>query len=196
MGGHGSGWHRGARARCERRVALDLANCKLEPRDRLSKSWRDRGEYRGLVLGVDGAGIVIEYFLCDPAGCFTTAIASELAPFHAVPQRFGGVRRLLRCPGCHRRCRILYFGTDQLRCRKCLDLRYASQNMQPRQRALAQAAKLVRRIDPDAMAIDGLAPKPPRMRWRTYERLGERHARQMDRWAAELIAQLRDDRDQ
>jgi hypothetical protein len=67
--------------------------------------------------------------------------------------------------------------------------------MQPKHRALAQAAKLARRIDPSAAAIEGLAPKPPRMRWRTYERLGERHARQLDRWAA-VIAKRRGDDDQ
>jgi len=45
------------------------------------------------------------------------------------------------------------------------------------------AWSVAQRIDPTAAAIDGLGPKPPRMRWRTYERLGERHARQMGRWA-------------
>jgi hypothetical protein len=36
-------------------------------------------------------------------------------------------RRWFCCPGCRRRCRCLY-GTNTLRCRKCLELMYASQS--------------------------------------------------------------------
>jgi hypothetical protein len=171
-------------------MALDLGKCNLEPYDRLSKTWRHRGEYRGASLGVDSAGVVIEYFCCDPVGRFGSAVAAERAPFHDVPLHFGGARRFLGCPGCGRRCRILYFGADRLRCRLCLDLRYASQNMQRGDRALAQAAKIARRVDPQTADIDELADKPSRMRWKTYCYFEERHADQMDRWAAELMARL------
>ena len=112
------------------------------------------------------------------------------APFHRISQPFGGARRLLGCPGCGRQCRILYFGTDRLRCRLCLGMRYRSQNMQRGDRALAQAAKIARRIDPKTLDIDEMPEKPPRMRWRTYHRLAERHADHMDRWAEGLMARL------
>jgi len=190
MGGHGSGWHRGARARCERRIALDLAKCNLEPYDRLSKTWRHCGEYRGAALVVDGAGIEIEYHRCDPVGRFGAAVASERVPFHDFPLHLGGARRFLGCPGCQRRCRILYFGTDRLRCRLCLDLRYASQKMGRGDRALAQAAKIARRIEPGTAEIDDLAPKPRRMRWATYQQLEKRHSDQMNRWTAEFVGRL------
>lgn len=190
MGGFGSGWHREARPRCERHVAFDLRAGNLEPYDRFSRTWQHQGEYRGANLVVDRAGVTIEYCCCDPVGRFGKAVATERAPFHHVSQPFGGSRRLLGCPGCGRQCRILYFGSDRLRCRLCLDLRYASQNMRRGERALAQAAKIVRRIDPQTTEIDELAPKPRRMRWVTYRRLGERHAEQIAKWEAEFASVL------
>src|SRR5262245_41066250 len=33
--------------------------------------------------------------------------------------------------GCSRKCRVLYFGSDRLRCRRCLGLRYRCQLEQP-----------------------------------------------------------------
>ena len=62
--------------------------------------------------------------------------------------------------------------------------------MQPGDRALAQAAKIARRIDPKTADIDNLATKPSRMRWRTYKRLEERHGEQLDLWGAELAKRL------
>jgi hypothetical protein len=179
MGGIGSGWHRGARPRCERRtVAIDLAMCKLEPGARMVCGWNREGEQHGISVEVNAAGVAtVEYFSADKAGRYRSSVADEQLTLHDVPQHFGGVRRLVGCPGCRRRCRILYFDVrylyPRLRCHICLGLRYHSQSLQRIDRAHARAAKICRRVDPKAklLSIDEFPPKPPRMRWATYERL-------------------------
>jgi hypothetical protein len=165
---------------------------KDEP-DRLTKSWHWRGERRAAGLLVDRAGITISYRRCDDVGRCGSVIATERAQFHELPARFGGTRRLLGCPGCGRRCRALHFGPDRLRCRLCLGLRYRSQNSQPADRAMDQAAKIAKRLDPvegHLLAIEEFPLKPPRMRWSTYWRLEERHGKQRDRWTIEFMKAL------
>lgn len=191
--------HHTAAPRCEDRVALDLAELKArnaavnpiyrdEP-DRISKSWRWQGEPRCANLIITHAGIHIDYYSCDDVGRCRSVIATESAPFHHQPARFGGTHRLIGCPGCRRRCRALYFGPDRLRCRLCLDLRYRSQNQQPPDRAMEQAEKLCQRLDPVAghlLPIDEFPLKPPRMRWNTYWRFEKRHGEQRQRLTMEL----------
>jgi hypothetical protein len=68
-------------------------------------------------------------------------------------------------------------------------LKYRSQNAQPADRAMAQAEKIAKRLDPvggHLLAIEEFPLKPPRMRWSTYWRLEERHGRQRHRWTMEL----------
>jgi hypothetical protein len=204
MGRYWARWnHHTAAPRVEERVALDLAELKArnaavdpiyrdEP-DRLTKSWRWRGERRAASLVVDRAGITINYHRCDDVGRCGSVIATERAPFHQLPARFGGTRRLLGCPGCGRRCRALHYGADRLRCRVCLGLRYRSQNTQPADRAMDQAAKIAKRLDPvegHLLAIEDFPLKPPRMRWSTYWRLEKRHGKQRDRWTIEFMKVL------
>ena len=137
MGRFWARWnHHTAAPRVEDRVALDLAELKArnaavdpmfrdEP-DRISKSWRSRGEPRCANMIITHAGIHIDYYSCDDVGRCMSVIATEHAPFHQLAARFGGTHRLIGCPGCRRRSRALYFGPDRLRCRLCLGLRYRS----------------------------------------------------------------------
>lgn len=54
--------------------------------------------------------------------CFgTVEIRTEATPCH-----LGGVRHWLVCPGCGRRCLVIYQG---LRCRLCLGARYCSEHL-------------------------------------------------------------------
>jgi hypothetical protein len=196
MGRFWARWqHHTAAPRVEERVALDLAELKArnasvdpiyrsEP-DRISKSWRWQGEPRGANLIVTHAEISIDYYRCDDVGRFRSVIATESAPFHHLPARFGGTQRLIGCPGCRRRCRALFFGPDRLRCRLCLGLHYRSQNQQPPDRAMEQAEKLCQRLDP-VVSIDEFPLKPSRMRWKTYRRLEKRHGKQRHRLTMEL----------
>jgi hypothetical protein len=204
MGRFWARWqHHDTAPRVEERVALDLAELKArdaacdpifkDELDSLTKSWRWRGERRAASLIVDRTGIAISYHRCDEVGRYGSVIATERAPFHELPARFGGTRRMLGCPGCGRRCRALYFGADRLRCRLCLGLKYRSQNSQPADRAMDQAAKIAKRLDPvegHLLAIEDFPLKPPRMRWSTYWKLEQRHGRQRDRWTIEFMKVL------
>jgi hypothetical protein len=91
--------------------------------------------------------------------------------FSYTSTAFNGWRLWFCCPGCRRRCRCLY-GTNILRCRRCLGLKYASQSERPRWRALRRAEAIRRSLGSTAYGIDPPFPeKPKRMRWRTYEAL-------------------------
>jgi hypothetical protein len=181
LGGYGSGWHRGARPRCERRVAIDLSKHALEPYDRLTIGWKRDGKFFGAAVVVDIRGISITYHACDAVGRFRTPLFSERADFVSVKLRFGS-RRFLLCPRCNRPCRILYSGRERLLCRLCFDLRYASQNMDQVDQIWKQVNKLNRRVDPAVglLDLDEFPEKPPRMRWTTYLWLRERRAAQVD----------------
>jgi len=67
------------------------------------------------------------------------------------------------------------FGGHYFRCRLCYRLRYASQSERSDQRALDQADKIAKRLhDKWSGATEDeydFPPKPPRMRWATYNRL-------------------------
>ena len=87
--------------------------------------------------------------------------------------RFGGVRYWWECPGCWRRCRVLYAypvcGRERFACRRCQQLGYYSHNEGPADRLLRRARKCWRR----AGSTDGSEPwrKPRWMRWDTFSRL-------------------------
>ena len=75
-----------------------------------------------------------------------------------------------RCPGYRQACRVLY-GTNRLRCRKCLRLKYQSQYQSSAFWWLDRARKIRRRLG-GREPFDGPLPRKPRyMRWRTYRRL-------------------------
>lgn len=109
---------------------------------------------------------------------------------HAQP--FGGVRWWWACPWCGRRRAALYrLRGSPWGCRACLRLTYASRRESAYHRSRRRLDRVGRRL--------GLAPgeaddwgaecpaRPPRMRWRTYERLEAAwDAAQRRGWAAVL----------
>jgi hypothetical protein len=110
----------------------------------------------------------------------------ELVAFSYTPTMFGGRRQWLRCLKCGRRCRKVY-GGRYFRCRLCYRLRYASQRERSDQRAMGQANKIAKRLhDKWSGATEDaydFPPKPPRMRWATYNRLEARYDDLQNRWA-------------
>jgi hypothetical protein len=87
-------------------------------------------------------------------------------------QPFGGARVWLGCPGCGRRCVVLY-GGRRFRCRRCVGVAYASQHEAAHERLMHRAQDIRERLGGRTQASLALPfpPKPPRMRWRTYRRL-------------------------
>lgn len=106
----------------------------------------------------------------------------------STPVHFGGHRSWFLCPRCHGRVGLLYFAGDVLRCRKCLRLTYECQGEWAEWRGSSRAEKILRRLgaDPDeACTLVIPDKKPPRLRWRTYDRLvAIVYRAQQRRWGA------------
>jgi len=117
----------------------------------------------------------------------------ELVPFTYTATMFGGRRQWLRCLKCGRGCRKIY-GGRYFRCRLCHRLRYASQRVRPDQYASDRARKLAKRLhDKWGGATEDeydFPPKPPRMRWATYNRLEAQYDDLENRWAVGTMARL------
>jgi hypothetical protein len=176
MGGIGSGWYRGARPRCEHRVALNLAEINI------GESWGWYGpDRRAAFMTADATGVWIIHQRYDELGRCFSEIAREHAPFHYLPVHLGGMRRLLGCPGCGRRCRFLYDGAGHFWCRVCLGLQHSSENLGTRGRIWWRMMKIRRRVDNNAPVMvniwDELPERRPRMKRRIYEQLRSRHNR-------------------
>jgi hypothetical protein len=107
-----------------------------------------------------------------------------------TPMRFGGSRLWFRCPSCGGRCRVLYGSSRRLACWRCQRLRYRSQVEAQADRALRGMQKIARRLDPEADDI-WMPPKPPRMHWRTYDRLVDKYKTYDTRWARMALRCLR-----
>jgi len=108
---------------------------------------------------------------------------SETIPVLQTPGRFGGHRHWFSCPGCDRRCRILYGGA-QFRCRTCQRLRYESQYEPALARAASKALKIRRRLGCSGGLADPFPEKPKGMHWRTYERLRSDDIDLQNSWVA------------
>jgi hypothetical protein len=88
-----------------------------------------------------------------------------------TPLHLGGVRRWLVCSGCSGRRQALYIARDQIRCRQCLDLRFACQHENKRARLFRRMNKVRARLGWQAGLLAANGGKPPRMHWNTYRGL-------------------------
>jgi hypothetical protein len=87
-----------------------------------------------------------------------------------LPCRYGGRRPLFRCPGCDRRCAIVHGGPRFL-CRRCKGLNYETQHRRLTWRLQLKAERIYKRLG--CNLYEGELVKPPRMHWRTFNRLAE-----------------------
>lgn len=101
---------------------------------------------------------------------------------------FGGQRPWFVCPGCARRCGVLYASAAGFRCRRCLALAYPSQRETPGERAARRLQAIRERLGGSPNLLAPFPPKPPRMHWRTYERLWAQAQAAKTAWSAELHA--------
>ena len=102
-------------------------------------------------------------------------LGRDFAPFVYTRTAFNGRRRWVACPGCEKRSRVLYGYRGAFRCRTCHGLPYHSQYSNSLVRWLNGNDKLRRqigeRLGREFDGDDDFPPKPPKMRWRTYQRL-------------------------
>jgi hypothetical protein len=72
---------------------------------------------------------------------------------------------------CGRRVAVLYGLREYFACRRCYGLAYASQQEPIRERGFAKAQKILIRLGAKPNLLDLFPEKPPRLHWRTYDRL-------------------------
>jgi hypothetical protein len=93
-----------------------------------SEAWRYHGEEVGRIgvhyRGDDPQAVNLEYQAYRPGEAWQTI--RERVELGRTPCTFGGARRWFICPGCGRRCALLYCVGGLFRCRHCHDLAYCS----------------------------------------------------------------------
>lgn len=99
-------------------------------------------------------------------GAYAFAVAVATSPCH-----MGGARRWLICPCCRVRRQTLYIERARLACRLCARLRYPTQAMNRRYRAIEKADSIRRRLGWEQGVLRPWGGRPKRMRTRTFERL-------------------------
>ena len=117
---------------------------------------------------------------------------TELVPIVCTPAPLGGRRHWFSCPGCARRCRIVYYEKRFL-CRLCLGAQYASKYSDATARISARRWRLRQRLEGSEGVFDlddGLPPKPRQMRWRTYKKLEVADKLMEQRWNEWVHARL------
>ena len=118
-------------------------------------------------------------------------VAGQWVQITATPCHLGGQRYWFLCPGCGRRCAILY----PQRCRICIKGRYWSELLTPDRRKVDKAVQWRRALGQDRDGtLARFPPKPPRMRWHTWQRLHARsRALEAEIWAegAVIVARMK-----
>src|SRR5262249_36421020 len=156
----------------------------LRTRDRTTLTWSLGGQKSGSIgILVQTDGLRLMYAVGAHDG--TKINVDELVPFAHITTQFGGRRRWLECIKCGGACRKLY-GGRYFRCRQCHGLKYAYQSEDPAQRAMNRADWIANRLHDMSRGTTrddwDFPPKPPRMRWSTYQRLLKQYDELQDLW--------------
>ena len=174
MGGLGSGrWTYSGRATVESLPRIGIAGLldpvskvpALRPLVEWTWTWSsNRGEMKQTATAkFEGDALRVSWERGPEAGCLV-AVAWTAC-------NFGGQRAWFECPSCHQRVTHLYLTSWRLGCRTCCDLTYASRREGRADRQMRRARALRGRVGGSADLVGQFPPKPPRMHWRTYERV-------------------------
>jgi hypothetical protein len=99
-------------------------------------------------------------------------VETSYARFSSVRAGFGMVQHL-ECGSCDRRCDVLCLClfSGRLECSYCCRAPYRSQHRNRFERALIKADRIRRKLGDTWLNETDWPSKPPKMRWKTYERL-------------------------
>lgn len=168
------GWIR-THGMVEHEHGLDIRNIHkrglLKKGRRFSWEWRSGGELLARVhVHVPRESTV------EVSYDWRTKVGPPLKVFSAVQVtwtecNFGGDRAWFRCPGCRRRVAILYVRSRGLKCRRCLDLTYASQAEGHRDRLMRRIRRVRDKVGREDSLLVPFPPRPKGMHLHTYERL-------------------------
>jgi hypothetical protein len=141
----------------------------LKPGESISWSWERNGrKVASIGVEVESHRIVLWYGIRGPRRKYT--LFKEPVYLEFSPCNYGGKRPWFLCPRCCRRVVALDY-CGHFSCRCCQGLVYQSQQVCRWKRAVRRMQKIRMRLGgcPD-LGIP-FPPKPPQMRWSTYERL-------------------------
>ncbi len=184
MGGIGSGRWNWARTRqtTEGLLWLDVRSLArrglftVRPGHRATETvaWSRDGQPAGQITVVyasdDPDALILDYRVRADTGESWVPVR-ERVRLERTPCRYGGSRPWFLCPGCGRRRAVLHSVGGRFRCRACHNLAYESTREDAGTRARRRADSLRRQLGETEGGRWGMPPKPPRMRWATYERL-------------------------
>lgn len=174
MGGIGSGRrYQGGAPTTEDVRSVDIRwlhrQCNLLSLGTRTISWSRCGVPNGSVrIERSPVGLVFWYSL-TPA--FGRAIGvKRLVEIEWTETRFSGRRPWFRCPACARRVAAMFISTT-VACRKCLGVRYPSQNESACDRAIRRLDFLREKLRWQPGFLNGPGSRPKGMHHRTYRRV-------------------------
>ena len=150
----------------------------LEPGRGGTLHWSRAGRETGSIgLRCAGDTVFLSYRVTSWRGTAAEDV-EERVPLVRTAQPFGGERVWFACPGCGRRCAVLY-GARRFRCRRCIGVPYGCQREPAPERLLRRVQGLRARLGGELYASLDLPfpPRPRRMRRATYQRLRARAGR-------------------
>src|SRR3954447_23709331 len=157
----------------------------LEPGRGGTLRWSRAGRETGSIgLRCSGNAAFLNYRVTSWRGTEAEDVEKRV-PLVRTAQPFGGERLWFACPGCGRRCAVLY-GGRRFCCRCCVGAPYGSQREAPHERLLRRVQAIRARLGGNEYASLALPfpPRPKRMRQATYRRLRAKARRYSDAMAA------------
>ena len=176
MGSQGSGRRQVfARSTTDGALSLDVARLgrtgALKPWHRSVVKWSRDGQSVGSIgLLALPEGLQLSFRVRTAEG--PREEVRETIEYLTTATPFGRPRRWFKCPGCARRCRVLY-GGKRFRCRQCQNLKYESQFETGAQRANRRSRKIRKRLGGSTNLMEEFPPRPSGMHRATYWRLEE-----------------------
>jgi hypothetical protein len=166
MGGRGSGRRKSLRhtRRMPSIIVNDLVG-DAAPRKNESVTWPAfRGEPELVLTRV--RDWTYSVCVCRRELNITRTVRLRLIP---TSPHFGGTRYFLACPRCHALRTKLFVRDLEIVCRTCAGMTYVSQSQSREERRRTKIEAIRARLD--CHSNRGVPLKPPRMHWKTYERL-------------------------
>jgi hypothetical protein len=172
----------GARTTCESCKSIDVRLWHREGRltagQYFTCSWTySGGEPSGRINVSTERDAVVLTYQTRHCGATEWKSINQRVPITWTDCRFGGRRPWFICSVyshgqyCGRRVAVLYGLGDYFACRHCYRLAYESQQESMRERGFIKAQKILIRLGAKPDLFEPFPQKPPRMHWRTYERL-------------------------
>jgi hypothetical protein len=197
MGGPGSGnrWRYGTRSTTDEMRSIDVRRWArdgvLQPGYQGNCRWSRNGrEIASIRMRAEKDRVILIYRHRSGDGDWKNEEYPVFIEYTAC--HLGGSRAWFLCParGCGRRVAVLYGGAI-FACRRCHQLAYDSAREDAGGRATRRADKIRARLGWEPGILNGNGPKPKGMRWRTFDRLVERHDAYVHRSWVGMAVKLR-----